>query len=143
MVNYVLRITAELENLIELQPQGGCDDPKFTYYVKLKCGSCGEVGDKEACLTVEDTVPLPTGKGTCHFVRKGTACSVQSRSLPWISSPLVISNSLSFLHQSLMAIVPLCSSSDDSTLPSAAFARLILDPSKSICDKSSMLLLSS
>lgn len=31
----MLTITAELENLTNLQPQGGCDDPDFTYYFKV------------------------------------------------------------------------------------------------------------
>ena len=35
MVNYMLMITGELENLTNLQPQGGCDDPDFTYYFKV------------------------------------------------------------------------------------------------------------
>ena len=35
MVNYALMITAELENLTNLEPQGGCDDPNFTYYIKV------------------------------------------------------------------------------------------------------------
>ena len=35
MVNYHLKITAELENLTNLQPQGGCDDPNFSYLFKV------------------------------------------------------------------------------------------------------------
>ena len=35
MVNYALMINAELENLTNLEPQGGCDDPNFTYYIKV------------------------------------------------------------------------------------------------------------
>ena len=35
MVNFTLMITAELENLTNLQPQGGCDDPNFPYLFKV------------------------------------------------------------------------------------------------------------
>ncbi|KAI7978883.1 UPF0587 protein GA18326 [Camellia lanceoleosa] len=51
MVNLMLMITAELENLTNLQPQGGCDDPNFTYY--FKCKFCGRDG----------TVTMITGRG--------------------------------------------------------------------------------
>lgn len=35
MVNYVLKITADLENLTNLQPSGGCDDSNFPYLFKV------------------------------------------------------------------------------------------------------------
>lgn len=35
MVNHMLMICADLENLTDLQPQGGCDDPNFTYLFKV------------------------------------------------------------------------------------------------------------
>lgn len=35
MVNHLLMISADLENLADLQPQGGCDDPNFTYLFKV------------------------------------------------------------------------------------------------------------
>lgn len=35
MVNFMLMITAELENLTNLQPQDGCDDPNFSYLFKV------------------------------------------------------------------------------------------------------------
>ncbi|KAK6927304.1 CXXC motif containing zinc binding protein, eukaryotic [Dillenia turbinata] len=46
MVSYLLKITAEPENLTDLQPQGGCDDSNFTYCIKLKCRNCGELSEK-------------------------------------------------------------------------------------------------
>ena len=52
MVQLKLEIKAELENLTNFQPQGGCDDPDFSYYFKLKCGNCGEVSQKESCVTL-------------------------------------------------------------------------------------------
>ncbi|KAI3894264.1 hypothetical protein MKX03_011004, partial [Papaver bracteatum] len=51
MVNLVLMITTELHNLTDLQPQGDCDDVNFPFYIKIKCGNCGEVIPKETyCL---------------------------------------------------------------------------------------------
>jgi hypothetical protein len=35
MVKCLLMITAELENLTNLEPQGGCDDPNFSYFFKV------------------------------------------------------------------------------------------------------------
>ncbi|EXB66900.1 hypothetical protein L484_019538 [Morus notabilis] len=74
MVNYVLQITADLENLTDLQPQGGCDDPNFSFLFKLKCGRCGEVSQKETCVVLNDSVPLPVGKGTTHLIQKCKFC---------------------------------------------------------------------
>ncbi|KDP34130.1 hypothetical protein JCGZ_07701 [Jatropha curcas] len=74
MVNYMLMITADLENIASLQPQGGCDDPSFSYLFKLKCGRCGEVSQKETCVSLNDTVPLPTGRGTANLVQKCKFC---------------------------------------------------------------------
>ncbi|KAL0297236.1 UNVERIFIED_CONTAM: CXXC motif containing zinc binding protein [Sesamum radiatum] len=120
MVNYLLMITAELENLTDLQPQGGCDDPNFSYYFKaqghdkrhlhyacfwmialpfylagemphsqlllgksaplltvtmLKCGNCGEVTQKETCVTLNETVPSAKGKGETNLSQKCKFCS--------------------------------------------------------------------
>ncbi|CAI9755696.1 unnamed protein product [Fraxinus pennsylvanica] len=75
MVNYMLMITAELENLTDLQPQGGCDDPNFTYYFKLKCGNCGEVTQKETCVSLNETVPSAKGRSDVHLAQKCKFCS--------------------------------------------------------------------
>ncbi|CAL0324878.1 unnamed protein product [Lupinus luteus] len=40
MVNFMLMITAELDNLTNLQPQGGCDDANFSYLFKTKILNC-------------------------------------------------------------------------------------------------------
>ncbi|KAH7651284.1 CXXC motif containing zinc binding protein eukaryotic protein [Dioscorea alata] len=42
MVFYLLSFTAELENLTNLQPRGGCDDPNYVY--GFKCKLCGRDG---------------------------------------------------------------------------------------------------
>ncbi|TKY57947.1 Transcription elongation factor SPT6 [Spatholobus suberectus] len=89
MVNFMLMITADLENLTNLEPQGGCDDANFSYLFKLKCGRCGELTQKETCVALNDTVPLPVGKGTTHLIQKckfcgrdGTVTMVQGRGKP-------------------------------------------------------------
>ncbi|GMN35949.1 hypothetical protein TIFTF001_005648 [Ficus carica] len=74
MVNYLLQIAADLENLTDLQPQGGCDDPNFSFLFKVKCGRCGEVSKKETCVVLNDSVPLPVGKGTTHLIQKCKFC---------------------------------------------------------------------
>ncbi|CAL0324883.1 unnamed protein product [Lupinus luteus] len=70
MVNFMLMITAELDNLTNLQPQGGCDDANFSYLFKVKCGRCGELSQRETCVALNDIVPLPVGKGTTHLIQK-------------------------------------------------------------------------
>ncbi|OWM63448.1 CXXC motif containing zinc binding protein [Punica granatum] len=89
MVNFQLMITAELENLTHLQPQNGCDDPDFSYFFKVKCGRCGEVSQKETCVTLGETVPIPNSRGTtnlhqkCKFCeREGTVTMVPGRGRP-------------------------------------------------------------
>lgn len=72
MVNYLLKITAELENLTDLQPEGGCDDPNFSYYFKMKCGNCGELTKKETYVSLNETVAV--AKGTTNLVQKCKFC---------------------------------------------------------------------
>ncbi|PKA55896.1 hypothetical protein AXF42_Ash014568 [Apostasia shenzhenica] len=74
MVYYLLSFSAELENLTDLQPRGGCDDPAYPYYFKLKCENCGEVSQKETCVVISEEVPLPTGRGTANLVQKCKLC---------------------------------------------------------------------
>ncbi|XP_068648738.1 uncharacterized protein [Aristolochia californica] len=74
MVNFLLQIAADLENIASLQPHDGCDDANITYYFKLKCNNCGEVSEKETCISLSDTVPLPNGRGTANLVRKCKFC---------------------------------------------------------------------
>ncbi|KAL8522168.1 hypothetical protein ACS0TY_012348 [Phlomoides rotata] len=89
MVNYLLMICADLDNLTDFQPQGGCDDPNFTYYFKLKCGNCGEVTQKETCISLNETVPSAKGKSDIHLAQKckfcsrdGTICMATGRGRP-------------------------------------------------------------
>ncbi|GAB4854358.1 hypothetical protein Ancab_022944 [Ancistrocladus abbreviatus] len=74
MVNYMLSISADLENLTNLQPQAGCDDPSFTHYFKVKCGNCGELSAKETCVSLNETVSVPKSRGTAHLLQKCKFC---------------------------------------------------------------------
>ncbi|XP_044462957.1 CXXC motif containing zinc binding protein [Mangifera indica] len=74
MVNYMLMILADLENLTNLEPEGGCDNPNFSYFFKVKCGRCGEMSQKETCVTLNEVVPLSKGKGTTNLVQKCKFC---------------------------------------------------------------------
>ncbi|KAJ6812917.1 UPF0587 protein C1orf123-like protein [Iris pallida] len=74
MVFYLLSITAELENITDLQPHGGCDDPNFSYYFKVKCENCGEISQKATCVSISETVPLTNGRGTTNLVQKCKLC---------------------------------------------------------------------
>ncbi|PHT35241.1 hypothetical protein CQW23_27041 [Capsicum baccatum] len=74
MVNFLLSIMADLENLTDLQPQGGCTDDNFRYHFKLKCGKCGEITQKETYVSLVETVPLPIGKGNTHLIQKCKFC---------------------------------------------------------------------
>nr|ACN41212.1 unknown [Picea sitchensis] len=59
MVQLKLEIKAELENLANFQPQGGCDDPDFSYYFKCKfCGRDGTISmipGRGRPYTIEDS----------------------------------------------------------------------------------------
>ncbi|KAK3213047.1 hypothetical protein Dsin_017753 [Dipteronia sinensis] len=74
MVNYMLMICADLENLTNLEPHDGCDDPNFSYFFKVKCGCCGELSQKETCVSLGDTIPNSSGKGTTNLIQKCKFC---------------------------------------------------------------------
>ncbi|KAK4853176.1 hypothetical protein QYF36_004926 [Acer negundo] len=89
MVNYLLMICADLENLTNLEPHDGCDDPNFSYLFKVKCGCCGELSQKETCVSLGDTVPNSSGKGTTNLIQKckfcgrdGTVTMIKGRGKP-------------------------------------------------------------
>lgn len=92
MVYYMLFFTAELENLTDLQPHGGCDDPNYTYYFKVKCENCGEISQKETCVTMSESVPLPNGRGTANLVQKCKLCGREGsiQMIPGHGQPLTL-----------------------------------------------------
>lgn len=74
MVKLMLKITAEVENVKSLQPMGGCDNPSFSFYFKLKCEKCGELTAKETCVSLEEEVPIPKSRGLANLVQKCKFC---------------------------------------------------------------------
>ncbi|KAL6608031.1 hypothetical protein ACP70R_041094 [Stipagrostis hirtigluma subsp. patula] len=73
---YALSIGATLENLTNLQPKRGCDDPTFVYCVDLKCPKCGKVEQKKF-LTLSDEEEVPSGDYWVNLLWKFVdGCSV-------------------------------------------------------------------
>ncbi|XP_028834196.1 CXXC motif containing zinc binding protein [Denticeps clupeoides] len=71
MVKFALHFKATLENVTNVRPLG--DD--FRWFLKLKCGNCGEVSDKWQYVTPMDSVPLKGGRGSASMVQKCKLCS--------------------------------------------------------------------
>ncbi|KAK3546241.1 hypothetical protein QTP70_025168, partial [Hemibagrus guttatus] len=66
-----LQFKATLENVTNIRPDG--DD--FRWYLKLKCGNCGEISDKWQYITALDSMPLKGGRGSASMVQKCKLCS--------------------------------------------------------------------
>ncbi|XP_008806804.2 CXXC motif containing zinc binding protein-like [Phoenix dactylifera] len=92
MVFYMLYFTAELDNLTNFQPRGGCDDPNYPYYFKVKCENCGEISQKKTCVTMSESVPLPSGRGTANLVQKCKLCGREGsiQMIPGQGQPLTL-----------------------------------------------------
>nr|XP_020843468.1 UPF0587 protein C1orf123 homolog isoform X3 [Phascolarctos cinereus] len=87
-----LQLKATLENVTHLRPVG--DD--FRWYLKMKCGNCGEVSEKWQYIRLMDSVPLKGGRGSATMVQKCKLCSrdnsIDSGHLHWLCpKPAVLS----------------------------------------------------
>ncbi|XP_053293790.1 CXXC motif containing zinc binding protein [Pleuronectes platessa] len=71
MVKFGLQFKATLENVTNVRPLG--DD--FRWFLKLKCGNCGEIPDKWQYITLAESVPLKGGRGSASMVQKCKLCS--------------------------------------------------------------------
>ncbi|XP_044076792.1 CXXC motif containing zinc binding protein isoform X2 [Siniperca chuatsi] len=71
MVKFGLQFKATLENVTNVRPLG--DD--FRWFLKLKCGNCGEVPDKWQYVTLVESVPLKGGRGSASMVQKCKLCA--------------------------------------------------------------------
>nr|DBA17947.1 TPA: hypothetical protein GDO54_016250 [Pyxicephalus adspersus] len=71
MVKFALQLKANLENITRLRPVG----EDFRWFLKLKCGNCGEVSDKWQYITLMDSTPLKGGRGSASMVQKCKLCS--------------------------------------------------------------------
>uniref|UniRef100_A0A674PN81 CXXC motif containing zinc binding protein n=1 Tax=Takifugu rubripes TaxID=31033 RepID=A0A674PN81_TAKRU len=65
-----LQFKATLDNVTNVRPLG----TDFRWYLKLKCGNCGETSDKWQYITL-DSVPLKGGRGSASMVQKCKLCS--------------------------------------------------------------------
>uniref|UniRef100_A0A1D1YXB7 UPF0587 protein C1orf123 n=1 Tax=Anthurium amnicola TaxID=1678845 RepID=A0A1D1YXB7_9ARAE len=101
---FLLSYKADLDNLTGLQPRGGCDDPNYGYFFKLKCESCGEITQKETCVMLSETVDLHNSRGTAHLVQKCKFCARGGSILmiPGHGKPLTLESSESQLPVPLM-----------------------------------------
>ncbi|XP_008631317.1 PREDICTED: UPF0587 protein C1orf123 homolog [Corvus brachyrhynchos] len=64
-------LRATLENITRLRAEG----QDFRWYLKLKCGNCGEVSEKWQYLRLMDSAPLKGGRGSATMVQKCKLCS--------------------------------------------------------------------
>ncbi|MBN3302249.1 CXXC motif containing zinc binding protein [Amia ocellicauda] len=71
MVKYGLQFKATLENVTNVRPVG----EDFRWFLKLKCGNCGEVSDKWQYITLMENTPLKGGRGSASMVQKCKLCS--------------------------------------------------------------------
>ncbi|KAK1311858.1 hypothetical protein QJS10_CPA07g00923 [Acorus calamus] len=97
MVFFMLYVSAELDKLTDIQPEGGCDDPNFVYLFKLRCENCGELTQKETCVVLGETVPLTNGRGTANLVQKCKFCGREGtiQMIPGQGRPLTLETSQS------------------------------------------------
>lgn len=71
MVKIGLQISAFLENITDLKPDG----EDFRWYVKLKCLSCGEETPDFVFMDLLQSQPLKGGRGQASLVIKCKLCS--------------------------------------------------------------------
>ncbi|XP_046883026.1 CXXC motif containing zinc binding protein isoform X2 [Hypomesus transpacificus] len=70
-MKFGLQFKATLENVTNLRPVG----EDFRWFLKLKCGSCGEISDKWQYINLMDSVPLKGGRGSASMVLKCKLCA--------------------------------------------------------------------
>lgn len=70
MVKIALQIKATFENVEELHTS----HPDYTFLLKMKCLSCGEITDKWHDVIESHTIASKTGKSDIHFQAKCKLC---------------------------------------------------------------------
>ncbi|KAK3567920.1 hypothetical protein QTP86_027260 [Hemibagrus guttatus] len=96
MGKFGLQFKATLENVTNIRPDG--DD--FRWYLKLKCGNCGEISDKWQYITALDSMPLKGGRGSASMVQKCKLCSRENsigyavRLTQWISPTDILKDTI-------------------------------------------------
>lgn len=71
MVKIALQIKATLENIEKLNT----NHPHYQWFLKLKCGSCGETTEKFHDLTEDEKVPLKHSRSETNLLIKCKLCS--------------------------------------------------------------------
>uniref|UniRef100_A0A452FRQ7 CXXC motif containing zinc binding protein n=1 Tax=Capra hircus TaxID=9925 RepID=A0A452FRQ7_CAPHI len=71
MGKIALQLKATLENVTNLRPVG----EDFRWYLKMKCGNCGEISEKWQYIRLMDSVALKGGRGSASMVQKCKLCS--------------------------------------------------------------------
>ncbi|XP_034238571.1 CXXC motif containing zinc binding protein [Thrips palmi] len=70
MGKIALQMKAQLEFINTIHaPQ-----PEFRYFVKIKCTGCNEESEKWHDISLDDSVELKTGRGSCNFALKCKFC---------------------------------------------------------------------
>ncbi|XP_006149474.2 CXXC motif containing zinc binding protein [Tupaia chinensis] len=78
-----LQLKATLENVTNLRPVG----EDFRWYLKMKCGNCGEVSEKWQYIRLMDSVALKGGRGSASMVQKCKLCA-RENSIEILSSTI-------------------------------------------------------
>ncbi|XP_003921594.1 CXXC motif containing zinc binding protein isoform X1 [Saimiri boliviensis] len=83
MGKIALQLKATLENITNLRPVG----EDFRWYLKMKCGNCGEISDKWQYIRLMDSVALKGGRGSASMVQKCKLCA-RENSIEILSSTI-------------------------------------------------------
>ncbi|XP_034038284.1 CXXC motif containing zinc binding protein [Thalassophryne amazonica] len=70
MGKFGLQFKATLENVTNVRPLG----QDFRWFLKLKCGNCGEIPDKWQYVTLQESVQI-RGRGSASMVLKCKLCA--------------------------------------------------------------------
>ncbi|KGL92932.1 UPF0587 protein C1orf123, partial [Charadrius vociferus] len=96
-----LQLRATLENITGLRAAG----EDFRWYLKLKCGNCGEVSEKWQYLRLMDSAPLKGGRGSATMVQKCKLCS-RENSIDILSQTIKPYNVITFCkHVSIIIFI--------------------------------------
>eukprot|EP00927_Polykrikos_kofoidii_P017767 TRINITY_DN1811_c0_g1_i1.p1 TRINITY_DN1811_c0_g1~~TRINITY_DN1811_c0_g1_i1.p1 ORF type:complete len:189 (-),score=30.06 TRINITY_DN1811_c0_g1_i1:159-725(-) len=68
-----LVVSADFENIYSWQPAPG----SFRWYLKIKCGRCGDVSDEFSYIDPENVEEMNGGRGQTNFQRKCKGCANQ------------------------------------------------------------------
>ncbi|XP_059996033.1 LOW QUALITY PROTEIN: CXXC motif containing zinc binding protein [Lagenorhynchus albirostris] len=83
MGKIALQLKATMENVTNLRPVG----EDFRWYLKMKCGNCGEISEKWQYIRLMDNVALKGGRGSASMVQKCKLCS-RENSIEILSSTI-------------------------------------------------------